>query len=240
MSAAVLTDKDFWASYWADYEPRIVGEVPFSDLFDGFPAQGASFIEIGGFPGTFAAYFKKRFQYDVTLLDYFVVPGVVEKLERVNGLESGSIAVLKEDFLAYEPTAQYDVVFSAGFLEHFEDTEDILRRHCGLLKPGGTLFVSMPNFTGLHGTVQKIVHRSNYDAHNRDAMNMKRLRAIGGRLPLSQFKVEYYGVPMLHLEPDAPVSPLTRRVIWKLSRMISRLPGKNRLLAPNIIITGKK
>jgi SAM-dependent methyltransferase len=240
MTSTVLTNKEFWSEYWTQYVPRAISDVPFSDLYQGLPGPGSSFIEIGGFPGTFAVYFQMRRQYKVTLLDYFIEPGVVEKLERVNGLQEGTIRVIEADFLTFQTNERYDVVFSAGFLEHFDNTEDVLRRHCELLKPGGMLFVSMPNFTGLHGWVQKVLHNENYRAHNLDAMNMRRLRRIGEKLGLAEFSVEYYGVPRLHLEPNAPIASSMRRWVGRLSRLIEHLPGRNRVLSPNIVIRGRK
>jgi 2-polyprenyl-3-methyl-5-hydroxy-6-metoxy-1,4-benzoquinol methylase len=42
-------------------------------------------------------------------------------------------------------------VISFGFIEHFDNPENVIQKHLDLLKPGGILIVGVPNFTGIHG-----------------------------------------------------------------------------------------
>ena len=149
-----LTTKESWQEDWQKFEPQDVEEVFFEDLLNDFPAHG-SLMEVGGFPGTITAYFKKKWHYDVTLLDYVVIPDAIAAVERVNGLPPGSINVIQEDFFSFDSDIKYDIVCSFGFVEHFEDTETVLRRHCNLVKPGGRLLITMPNFLGLNGLLHK-------------------------------------------------------------------------------------
>jgi SAM-dependent methyltransferase len=232
-----LTNREFWRTYWADFEPGIVADVGFSDLFDRLPGRASKFIEIGGFPGKFSVYFNKFKGYDVTLLDFYIDSAII-KLEKINSLKPGTIKTIEADFFSFKSETKYDIVFSSGFVEHFEDTKDILRRHYDLLAPGGILFVTMPNFRGLNGLVQRLLHRSNFDAHNTSAMNIKLIRKYCLELGHNP-EIFYYGRPCLWIEPKAKVSPVIRKLARMLSIVISRIPAKNRILSPHIVIFDK-
>jgi len=235
-----LTDRTFWSQYWSTFQPAIVTDVLFSDLFDEFPGPNSTFIEIGGFPGTFSVYFKQFRSYDVTLLDNFLFPSIVRKLESVNSLPEGSISLIECDFLKFNTTIRYDIVFSAGFVEHFDDTNYVLQKHFELLKPGGTLFVSVPNFRGLNGLIQRVFDRAYYDAHNLDAMNTKTLHGICRSLDFARYEIFYYGKPCLWLEKSAKVSWPIRSMVQRLSEKISTIKGNNQFFSPFIVIRGQR
>lgn len=50
---------------------------------------------------------------------------------------------------------QYDLVASFGFIEHFNDYENVFNQQCHMVKSGGILIIQYPNFRGL---VQRILH----------------------------------------------------------------------------------
>jgi len=51
----------------------------------------------------------------------------------------------REDLLTYAPAAPFDVIAMADVLEHMPFPKPALRRARELLRPGGALFLSMPN-----------------------------------------------------------------------------------------------
>ena len=132
-----LTDREFWKEYWSNY---IYEKVPTRSEFDKYftPAmyggEGKTSIEIGGFPGTMSLYFKRR-GYSPTLLDFYVDPKIIDGLEESNGFSKGDVEYIESDFFAFKSEKQYDLVFSIGFIEHFDDTADVIRRHVDLVKP---------------------------------------------------------------------------------------------------------
>jgi trans-aconitate methyltransferase len=129
----LLTDREFWKEYWKNYEyEKIPSEVPFKKFLP--KLEGASsFIEIGGFPGVFAAYFYKRGCKDVSLLDFYIDKNMVNKFEEINDIPKDTIACIESDFFKFEADRKYDIVFSSGFIEHFKDTKDVMQRHASLL-----------------------------------------------------------------------------------------------------------
>ena len=141
--ANLLTDRAFWVNYWESKKGLAV-QLPSNYLFHAQLADVIqkdnvkTAIELGGFPGYYAVFLKKYFKLDVTLLDYFVHPPVVNELLEKNGLTEKDIHIIETDLFNYTPEKQYDLVLSCGLIEHFNDTADIINRHIALVKPGGT------------------------------------------------------------------------------------------------------
>lgn len=234
-----LTERETWKTYWDNYLPELVSSTnQFSRLFENI-ADGngqKEFIEIGGFPGTFAIYFKKFKNYKVTLLDYFIEEKHVNDLLQVNGFSKSDITILEADLFNHQLSLKYDLVFSSGLIEHFEDTKNVISKHIDFLKSDGKLLITLPNFRGLNGWVQKALHKEMYDIHNIKCMNIGYLKEICGQLPLKNIRVDYFGKPMLWLEYNAPVSKLTRRLVWFASMAMKFVPFKSRLISPYIYI----
>lgn len=233
-----MTDRDFWRRYWSDYEPARVERVLFGELLERVLPASGSFIEIGGFPGVFCVEAQRR-GLDSTLLDFYIDPPVVRELERVNELPSGAIQLIEADFLSYRPSRRYDVVFSAGFIEHFENTREVLACHVELLADGGLLFVTVPNFRGLNGLVQRCFDAANFRAHNTAAMRPELLQETAEALGLGSVRVLYHGRPQLWLEQTAPAGRLARSLVHRGSRLIERLERRNRLLSPHLVLTAR-
>ena len=81
---------------------------------------------------------------------------------------------IKMDFLNYLSTKKYDVVSSFGFIEHFCDTADILLRHLDILRDGGYLVITVPNFKGMQYFYHRLFDWENLRLHNTDNAMSKR------------------------------------------------------------------
>lgn len=242
-----LTTRQFWVDYWAKTKAGVVtDQVFFKDLLKFFPKSPASLLEIGGFPGALVTYFKKFHDYDVTLLDYIIVKDVIAEVEKMNGLKSGDIQTLEADFFEVKPDRQYDVVFSAGFVEHFTDTEDVFKRHVNFLKPSGTLFISVPNFKGISGLVQKTLDPHNYNVHHIGCMEKSVYQNLCAKYNLKIQHLDYYGVPHTWLDHPENVNFSIHRLV-NLTNLIfigvSKLNGrllKGRFFSPFIVLIAQK
>lgn len=238
-----LTTKEDWEDYWGHHVPARI-ESTYLDEFINESSRGASLIEVGGFPGNFAGYYKKRLGCDVSILDYVDDHKLVHKVEKSYGLHAESIKIIETDFFDYDSLDQYDIVMSIGFIEHFDDTELVIQKHAKLVKSGGKLLITLPNFRGINGMVQKYLDPQNYAKHNIRSMDVGLLRDIMTRMGLNSFSVNYHGVPHLWLEPSAAVSSSVRfiiRCISKIMRATKKCPlSKSKLLAPYIVVHGEK
>lgn len=234
-----ITDKEFWDNYWSNYR---YDKVPQKVLFEQFMPRltwGQSFIEIGGFPGVYAATFYQRGVRDVSILDFHINHDIVRRFEEINNLPPGTIQCIEGDFFSFSTDKRYDVVFSSGFIEHFEDTKDVISRHVQLLSESGQLLILIPNFLGLNGKIQKRLDRQNLDAHNLKSMEIPRLKSIMQSFGLHDVSVEYFGKPMVWLEPK-PENRKNRKWVKLLSYSIKLFPISGKFLSPYIAIYARK
>lgn len=235
-----LTNRDHWANYWSNYKYE---KIPSKTLYDKYipTLKGDSFIEIGGFPGINAAYFYKNFCKDVTLLDFYVDKSIVGKFEQINSIPPGSIKCIESDFFLFEGERTYDIVFSMGFIEHFENTKDVIDRHIRLLSENGRLLIILPNLRGLNGWVQWLFDRQNLYSHNLESMKMDALKDILKHSGLLSWKVEYTRKPMVWLEPKPGIqNTILRKLVKGFSYFLKLFPIKCSLLSPYIILTASR
>lgn len=245
----LLTDRQFWVNYW-ESKTGLSVNIPENYLFH--KELGAiiktrnvkTAIELGGFPGYYAVFLKKYFKLDVTLLDYFVHQPVTNALLRSNGMEESDIHIIETDLFNHQEVKQYDLVLSCGLIEHFNDTADIIQRHINFVKPGGTLFITLPNFKALNGWFQKSFDRDNYDKHNIDCMDPELLAQICKDAGLEVVQSRYFGYFSLWLENEhqKPVAVrMLKKLLWLAGKVFTKILSFNsRQLSPYIILEARK
>ena len=245
----LLTDRAFWVNYW-ERKSGLSVVIPENYLFHqelksiGANKQVQSAIELGGFPGYYAVFLKKYLKLDVTLLDYFVHEPITNDLLAVNQLEVTDIHIIETDLFNYIPSQQYDLVLSCGLIEHFEDTADIIKRHIAFVKPGGTLFITLPNFKALNGWFQKNYDLENYEKHNISSMDPDLLKDICLKAGMKVNQSRYFGHFSLWLE-DEKKKPLGVRLLkkslWVAGKILTKIiPFNSKQLSPYIILEATK
>ncbi|WP_341782149.1 class I SAM-dependent methyltransferase [Ectopseudomonas mendocina] len=119
------------------YPPRILRRL------EGLPA--ISLLELGLGHGYTTALFNRHFQRHVVLEG----SSVVIELFRDNypGL---NIELVEGYFEHFDSREQFDVVMMGFILEHVDDPGLILRRFRANLRPGGRLYVAVPNAKSLN------------------------------------------------------------------------------------------
>lgn len=245
----LLTDRDFWVKYWESKTDLSV-VIPENYLFhrqleDVIRKNGVkTAIELGGFPGYYAVFLKKYQNLDVTLLDYFVHPPITQELLAANGLKEDSIKIIETDLFKYTTAEQYDLVLSCGLIEHFNDTADIINRHIAFVKPGGTLFITLPNFKAVNGWFQKQFDKDNYDKHNIDCMDPDLLAKICTDAGLEVIQSRYFGRFSLWLENEKQKSfavRLFKKSLWLTGKLFTKVFAfDSKSLSPYIILEAKK
>jgi len=244
-----LTDKAFWANYW-ESKKGLAFNVPANHTFYKLLGQivkdnkTESAIELGGFPGYYAIFLKKYFGVDTSLFDFYVHPKVLKEVLNANQLGEKDIAVIEGDLFNYEPEKQYDLVLSCGLIEHFNDTKDIIARHLTFLKPGGTLLITLPNFTGVNGWVQRKYDMGNYEKHNISSMNPQLLAGYCQELGLKNVEARYYGKFSIWLENRSQQSSLAKaflKTLWLAGKVATKIvPVESKGLSPYIVVTATK
>lgn len=243
-----LTDRAFWEKYWRS-KPGIVVSIPSDYTFYRQLSaivneeKPATAIELGGFPGYYAVFLRKYLGLKVSLFDYFIDKNITDQLLKQNLLGENSISVIEGDLFSYQPTEKYDLVLSCGLIEHFEDTEEIIRRHLSFLNPGGTLFITLPNFKAVNGWVQKQFDPHNFSKHNLASMDVDKLILISKKLCLTDINAGYFGRFSVWLENKQEKKSWVKslvKTIWVAGKLVTRIvPVESKALSPYIILQAK-
>jgi SAM-dependent methyltransferase len=113
------------------------------------PVSNKRVIELGCAPGRWLVYFNQKFGYDVYGIDYSKVGyAQTEKMLRLHRIEGKIICsdIFDSSFRSkYE--GMFDVVYSLGLIDHFDDPSQVLDIHQKLLKKNGLLLITMPNYS---------------------------------------------------------------------------------------------
>jgi len=142
--------------------------------------EGMRYLEIGCAPGIMLAYVAKTLGAVVYGLDYSPV-GIAKTQAAFDQINLKAVLHCEDVFSHTLPRDYFDVVHSAGVIEHFEDPRGIVRIHVELLKPGGVALISIPNFGGLYGSIAKKTDAGNLALHNTRIMNPTALKELAPR-----------------------------------------------------------
>ncbi len=243
-----LTSKEFWLRYW-ESKSDVVKQVPrnilFADMIDKVVSMTRvrTSLELGGFPGHYSVYLKKFHGVAATLLDYVIHPRLLKELHQLNGLQPGEVVAMEEDLFNHQPGQKYDLVFSNGLIEHFKDTEDIIRQHIKYLAKDGVLWISLPNLRGMNGLVQQWFDKENYDIHYIECMDPEYLAGICRKLGLKDVQAGFHGKFSVWLEKKPGTSLAAKaitRSIWVAGKVVFKLlPVESRFFSPYIILTAR-
>ncbi|MBN2290128.1 MAG: class I SAM-dependent methyltransferase [Candidatus Glassbacteria bacterium] len=123
-------------------------------------------LEVGCYPGRLMWYFHKYFGYRVCGLEYLErSAGITRRLLAAEGVEA---EVIHTDFFSYQPPAGeklWDVVLSFGFIEHYENWREVIKKHLDLVAPGGYLVLSVPNLRKPLGKIMQVIAPESYAVH---------------------------------------------------------------------------
>lgn len=246
-----LTTREYWADVWQGVRlPDL--RVPEADKEWAFrkflPKGDLRFIEIGCAPGGWMAYFNKEFGYSVDGIEY--VPNAAE-LTRTNMEMQGIDAqVWCDDFFSID-TAQfdYDVIYSGGFIEHFDDFPDVCRR---LTEIGRIVVTIIPNLYGVNGLISKKARPHVFEkhvpidleqlrnAHESNGLTTKYCNYAGGMqfYQIAKRNRFFEGRPRLAKCFDFPVKAINR-ISQVANRRVSFRP-KACWCCPSLLYIGEK
>src|ERR1019366_90576 len=171
---------EYWDDTWAAPPRMRLPRASTSSIRDkmnllrGVVGRGMKFLEIGCAPGKILSWTAAVLGAEVSGLDYSR-PGV--RVARRLFPELGLTADIRNEdvFSTTFAEGSFDVVYSAGVIEHFEDPSRIVRIHAQLLKPGGLALITVPNLRGLYG---RLASAEALAIHNLDIMTPQALRGL--------------------------------------------------------------
>jgi SAM-dependent methyltransferase len=206
-----LTDVAYWEDAWwtkkrperlrlyrdVDYETvRLLASAarPASPL--AAPVETPRVLELGAGGSRILPYLGRRFGYELYGSD-FSWNGC--RLLRANlALQQVKGGVVCDDlFQSALAEEQFDVAYSSGLIEHFDDTRDAIGEHLRLVRPGGCLVLIVPNFEGVQGRIWKRLAPALWARHR--VFGPQELRTSLEALGLEQVRAGYLGSFFIHI-----------------------------------------
>jgi len=239
-----LTERNYWDDRWdkihlpAIVEPQTkhpVVQETLRILNTYLPRKSLSVMEIGGAPGQYCAYLSKYYGYQPSIIEYSEV-GCRKTRENFDllGLD---VRLYQRDFFSdLSDLPRFDVVMSFGFIEHFHDLDDVLRRHVSLLNKGGILILGVPNFRGVTRKVFARTSPGTLARHNLEAMDLTNwsvLETVHGLTPLFKGYIGgFQPKDLKRCERRTPLNLCIRHVFKGLAAVVKPLSFLRRFNSP--------
>jgi 2-polyprenyl-6-hydroxyphenyl methylase/3-demethylubiquinone-9 3-methyltransferase len=175
------------------------------------PAGRPRVLEIGGGGSRVLPYLALKFGLEVYGTD-FSLAGC--RLLRANlALVSTSGSVICEDLFQSSLAADtFDLVYSSGLIEHFEDTRSVVVQHLRLLRPGGRLVVVVPNLLGFEGKIVAKLAPPLWKIHK--ILGPDDLAGVLQSAGVRKVRAGYLGSFFIHVGRGPEWSALTRWPAW--------------------------
>jgi 2-polyprenyl-3-methyl-5-hydroxy-6-metoxy-1,4-benzoquinol methylase len=181
-----LTQVDHWDATWAGEiglrlpSPWISAIRDLQRLLRRYVKPGDQVLEVGCAPGKILAWVAADLKARVSGLDYSA-RGIQQTTRLFDAL--GIPADLRQEDLRKTtlPRAGFDVVYSVGVIEHFDDPREIVRDHLALVKAGGVALMTVPRYRGIYGTLQRYFNPESLLYHNLEIMTPEALADLAPR-----------------------------------------------------------
>jgi 2-polyprenyl-3-methyl-5-hydroxy-6-metoxy-1,4-benzoquinol methylase len=138
---------------------------------------GTRVLEIGCAPGKLLAWGAKARGAKVAGIDYSEI-GIAHARKLFNAIGCVGDLRYEDVFASTFPDSAFDLVYSLGVIEHFQDPRDIVARHIRFAVPGGRIVIVIPNYGGIYGRLQRYFDPDNLSIHNLHIMNRTTLRQL--------------------------------------------------------------
>lgn len=168
-----LVDSSQWDASWKTATaPKLIRawrdyvSWRYTRFFPKYIKPNDKVMEVGCGGSRFLPYFAKNLQAQVFGFDYTPQGVATSKAALAYAGVGGTI--LQADLFGEPafPLHYFDVVYSGGFIEHFTDTRDVVKRIVDYAKPGhGLIITVVPNVAGWVGEIQKRIDPELYQQH---------------------------------------------------------------------------
>lgn len=207
-------------SYWDDVLkdaklPRVNNRRSYHygvtmDFVDKYIRSGryTSFFEVGCGSSGWLPYFASTYNLEVSGIDYSEIGCQLAK-KNLELLKIPYGEIICKDIFEQDWSGgkKYDVVFSYGVIEHFDNPEDVIRILSSILNPRGIIITLVPNLNGIMGRLSKYFVPDIYKMHK--IITQSQLQSYHEQNGLINLKTGYAGTFTLSV---IPLARSTRRI----------------------------
>lgn len=194
----IKSTKEHWDSVHKTRSQNFIKKLPFLQWLQSYDffnickkyiKNYKNVFEIGCAPGNFLINFAQKFNLEANGIEYSDewIKKTQENFKK-NNIEANIIYwdFFDEKFLNSNKE-KYDIVYSLGFIEHFDHPETVIDRHFSLAKQWGLIIICIPNIAYINKalTPKKILN-----IHNLSIMNISTLKKIFAKHKIA--KIWYY------------------------------------------------
>src|ERR1035441_4939769 len=181
------------------------------------------------------------FEHDPVLSKFLAKAGGGEAIEVgcVPGNYMSLCRPLHCVFFQFVPPRRYDLVFSQGFVEHFDDYKLVVQKHEALAAPGGLVVIIVPNLTHLHRVLCGHFAPEILSVHRFPLMHAEVLRKTLEDTGLEVMHCEYHRTFRPPYRLPRPVD-LCSRAVQKGLRVLPPYDIGNRFASPYLISISRK
>jgi len=246
--AKPLTIESDWDVYNKNYILGHVDKSPLAGIFAHYliPDNKKNIIEIGCNPGKSLVFLYKTYKFKIWGIDFTNIKLSQKTLEYH---QIPDFKLVEADFQTWKSDILFDVVYSSGFLEHFEDYDDLFERHARLLKPDGLLFLTVPNFRYGQYIFHWLFDREIFKSHNLKIMSLDVLHDLCVNNQLEILELSYFKTIDFWILGDLADRPLWQQIIIRpiifIAKAINKLIGfikpiPNRWFSPHLLLVARK
>lgn len=250
-----LTEREMWDRVWlrravvapprADWYP----DRRFMELFSALPRpERPVVLEVGAGASRWLPFLARKWDADVWGIDYSQPGCDLARSALVAAGVGGRI--LERDLFddAGVLAARFDIVFSFGLVEHFEDTAGVMGHIARFVRSGGLVVTIVPNMCGLAGVLQRLADREIYDEHLK--LDPHSLAAAHRAANLQIVRSEWYGSYDPAVVNETRTSRIGRLLLraWRVSSRSLfwrtfdslRVAPEGRFLSPYVLCVARK
>lgn len=269
-----LSEKSYWEQVYSaknaeckNWKSKVVlGQVSFAPLLNYSDyliwekllprflsmSESCNVIEIGSAPGYSLVKTWLKFGYEPFGVEYTRSGAEINRSTFAHyGISPDN--VIEADFFSNTFQSRFkgffDLVMSFGFLEHFENPEDVVGAHLNLVADGGIVVVVIPNLSGINKWLANFFDSSILDIHNTQLMNVDAFSKLFDSSQLEKLFCGYYGT--FHFGMFVARNPIKKAILCacKFFQIILSalfllfLGGKgrdSRAYSPYLIFIGRK
>ncbi len=242
MSDNEKTELAHWESAWSA-RPRMsfpsgldIGTRNVLRLLKRYLHPGMRYMEIGCAPGKILSWVAREIKAPVSGIDYSPT-GLDTTRWLCNGLGIQADLHCEDATNSSFEEGAFDLVFSCGLIEHFDDPAPMVAAHVKLLATGGVALIAIPNYSGIYLKLQTWCDPDNLAIHNVRIMNEEALLALAPLAPDLSAKSFSYGSfsPWLISLP-AKLGRFGKVMSWGLNFLAYLQPAHFNSIAPLVVL----